>query len=110
MASFNLALGMKSMQHFLFDKWLWSRVTKSKYIKEVPLNTLFRSMENDLKGTSIIWNNFIRIFHWIQKWISWDIGSCKSVEFELICLLVIGKFQVTCGNSGAFTRYWPNKS
>ena len=71
---------MKSMQHFLFDKWLWSRVTKSKYIKDVSFTRWFRSIEFELKGSSIIWNSFIKILHWIKKHISWDIGSAESVQ------------------------------
>ena len=70
---------MKSMWHCIFYNGLWSIVINSKYIKGVSFFNWFRSSEIDQKDALVIWKSFIKNFHWIRKWTSWDIGNDKNV-------------------------------
>ena len=58
-------------------------VIKSKYIKEISFFTWFIFLEIDTKGGFVIWDNFIKIFHWIRKWTTWDIKNGKSVWIRI---------------------------
>ena len=79
LTSFNTALCLKSMWRCIFDKGLWSFVMKTKYLRRIFVNSWFILSEIDQKFVSIIWNNFLKVFHRLKMGIHWDIGDGKNV-------------------------------
>ena len=59
---------------------------RSKYLKKRFVISWFRLTEFDPNGASIIWNSFLKVFHWIKKGISWDIGNGKTFILGWIIL------------------------
>lgn len=65
---------LKSFLRGLFGNNLWSKVLSEKYIKGSIANWM-RNPNTKLKGTSTVWDGFIKVYNWLAKDLTWYVGN-----------------------------------
>ena len=58
---------------------LRNKVIMSKYMHNQSLFSWVRNLELHNRGTSLIWNSFIKFYHWISQSLRWKVGSGEAI-------------------------------
>ena len=55
----------------------------SKYCSNQSLSNWVRNSELHNIGTSLIWNSFIKVYHWISRSLSWKVGCGEEIRLGI---------------------------
>ena len=77
---FSLALRTKSLWLVLNGDGLWSKIIKHKYLKNLPVDVWICQQSFTVKGTSHMWNGFIRPISWITICMGWKTRNGKNIK------------------------------
>jgi hypothetical protein len=67
---FNMALALKCLWRLVYNKALWEKVMKYKYLRGISIEDWFKKERKIPQGGSIVWKALIRAFPLIGKWIA----------------------------------------
>jgi hypothetical protein len=71
---FNQALAAKSLWRMLFNKGLWGKVMKEKYLENKEVEVWLRQERKYFKGASNIWKGLVKAYDILGHWVVWKIG------------------------------------
>ena len=52
---------------------------KSKYLKNISVNTWIRKSKLYCANASIVWSSIMKVIHWLKKGIRWNIEIGKNI-------------------------------
>jgi hypothetical protein len=70
---FNQALVAKSLWRMLFNKGLWGKVMKEKYLENKEVEAWLRQERKYFKGASNIWKGLVKAYDILGHWVAWKI-------------------------------------
>ena len=80
---FGMSLWMKSLWMVLTGKGMWHDVIMSKYCSNWAISTWVRNSQLYNRGTSLTWNTFLKVYHWISRSLSWKVGSGEDIRLGI---------------------------
>ena len=67
----------------LIGKGLSHNVVLLNYLSNQTLFSWVRNSELLNRGTSLIWNSSIKVYHWITRSLNWKVGSGEEIRLGI---------------------------
>jgi len=76
---FCISLRMKNFWFALNNSGIWNQLIRTKYMKNMSIQSWCRNKYFRLTNTSRIWMGFIKTLHWIGQGLIWQVGKGTEV-------------------------------
>ena len=75
----SISLRLRSLWWVLKGTGIWHQVISTKYLKQQSMAAWLRNKKFGLRGSSIIWNGFLKTITWLGRCLSWKVGDGRDI-------------------------------
>ena len=87
---FCISLRMKSFWYALNTSGIWNQLIRTKYMKDLSVQSWFRNKLFRYNNTSRIWMGFMNILNWIGQGLIWQVGCGTEVRVGVDPIVGLG--------------------